>query len=332
MDLYRDAARKPYVLFERGSPVDAEGKPLIRWFTDPYCRYYWPGLPSCASDHAWRGVDGTPDIDVLIDLAGANLGLSRQLARDATILSLFRTVRARWIAYDDLTTALKRGLLSEAQRARCRQLLRALDPPVPTLQAIARFELAEHYDCLQVQAHEDLGSTAADIARGRFHLPFPDRTKLIASRDEAREFYGGLERLSLVPWTPQLNADIEQLKRACVRPGSHGFMAANSSVTGALQIFVRSEAERRATRLIFEIHVHRDETGAWPATLSELKGVPEEFKTDPFFGRRFIYKPVGDSFQLYSVSIDGRDNNGLHDGRWGRKIADSDYVFWPMPD
>jgi hypothetical protein len=107
IDLYREAARMPYILFERGPSVGADGKPLIRWFRDPYCRYYWPGLPSCASDHAWRAVEGTPDVDVLIDLAGANLGLARQLARDATILSLFRTVSVRWIAHDDLTTALK---------------------------------------------------------------------------------------------------------------------------------------------------------------------------------------------------------------------------------
>ena len=53
-----------------------------------------------------------------------------------------------------------------------------------------------------------------------------------------------------------------------------------------------------------------------------------ELRVDPFSGQDFVYQRQGESFTLYTVGDNLKDDGGRHDPRW----ADGDFVFWPRPD
>lgn len=110
-----------------------------------------------------------------------------------------------------------------------------------------------------------------------------------------------------------------------------------------LLIATRAETCRRATQVIYALHLEHARTGRWPTRLSELRSVPRTCRTDPFSGKDFIYRVENGSPILYSVAMNGKDDGGKHDAHWGEGwtgkdnntpiITDTDYVFWPVqPD
>ena len=108
-----------------------------------------------------------------------------------------------------------------------------------------------------------------------------------------------------------------------------------ASIADTRRLFVRygsglrRTAWRRATHLIVHVYAHRAATGAFPDSLDELGGADlPELRIDPFSGRDLVYKRKGDSFTLYSVSEDLRDDGGRHHARWN----EGDFVFWPVQD
>lgn len=97
-------------------------------------------------------------------------------------------------------------------------------------------------------------------------------------------------------------------------------------------IRLRIVAVRRATRLLFEMRAHRNQTGLWPGSLDTvLARVPAPFAIDPFSGRQFVYKLADGEPRLYSIAMNGKDDGGKHDESWGDTTVDADYVFWPLP-
>jgi hypothetical protein len=101
------------------------------------------------------------------------------------------------------------------------------------------------------------------------------------------------------------------------------------SVLRSLGIRTRLIAEQRGIRTVLELFVYRDRAGAFPDTLEALAG---DFKIDPFSGQPLVYRCTGDGFTLYSVGVDRKDNGGRHDSHFGEGKANSDYVFWPIPE
>lgn len=87
----------------------------------------------------------------------------------------------------------------------------------------------------------------------------------------------------------------------------------------------RSEANRRATSLVTNVMAYRQKYGEFPASLDVFAG--REFVNDPFGNGSFVYRREGDSFVLYSLGKNGRDDQGVHDAR----AEENDLVFWPRP-
>jgi hypothetical protein len=92
-------------------------------------------------------------------------------------------------------------------------------------------------------------------------------------------------------------------------------------------IWLKVEAERRATHLVAALLSMQIK----PQTLDELRSVPAETRTDPFTGKPFVYRRIGEGFTLYSAGMDREDNGGDHDPKWGENEP-GDYVFWPIPE
>lgn len=96
-------------------------------------------------------------------------------------------------------------------------------------------------------------------------------------------------------------------------------------------LHLEAETEWRGTLLALAVHQHYLKEKQWPARLSELK-IPEFkwLRTDPFSGRDFMYRVEDGQPVLYSVAVDGIDDNATHTGRW-EGILDKgvDFVFLP---
>jgi hypothetical protein len=80
-------------------------------------------------------------------------------------------------------------------------------------------------------------------------------------------------------------------------------------------------AKLRGARIVFALRRHKDGTGDWPRSLSEIQGgLPRDALVDPLSGQPFIYRQDRGSFLLY-----GPGPNGLDDGRRG-----DDCRVWPQ--
>jgi hypothetical protein len=81
-----------------------------------------------------------------------------------------------------------------------------------------------------------------------------------------------------------------------------------------------------AARVGLAMESHRLSTGAYPATLDELR-LPGGVPADPFTGRPLSYRRTDSGVLVYGFGQDGEDNEGLH-----RSGGDGPYdVTWEVP-
>jgi hypothetical protein len=85
----------------------------------------------------------------------------------------------------------------------------------------------------------------------------------------------------------------------------------------------RRIASARGIRILVALKRYKNETGRWPASLDEIEStLPTEILTDPFNKGPFVYKPVGDTFTLYSKGENNIDEDGEH-------VSADDWPIWP---
>ena len=76
----------------------------------------------------------------------------------------------------------------------------------------------------------------------------------------------------------------------------------------------RSLARLRGSRIVFALHRHKDATGAWRQSLSEIQAnLPLEALVDPLSKQPFVYRQGYGSFDLYSAGSNGIDDSGIGD-------------------
>jgi len=76
----------------------------------------------------------------------------------------------------------------------------------------------------------------------------------------------------------------------------------------------RSLARLRGSRIVFALHPHKDATGAWRQSLSEIQAnLPLEALVDPLSKQPFVYRRGYGSFDLYSAGSNGIDDSGIVD-------------------
>ena len=83
--------------------------------------------------------------------------------------------------------------------------------------------------------------------------------------------------------------------------------------TGARSGADTAMVDARCSQIFLAIQSYKHHFAKYPASLAELKAnVHWNLKTeDPFSGKDIIYKRVGDSFKLYSVGVNFKDDGGL---------------------
>ncbi|HIJ52350.1 MAG TPA: hypothetical protein HPP66_04250 [Planctomycetes bacterium] len=91
-------------------------------------------------------------------------------------------------------------------------------------------------------------------------------------------------------------------------------------------IYLRTVAEQRGTRLIITLRRYKNENSRWPESLEDIKSLaPEEILVDPINGGSFVYKLTEENFTLYSKGKNNIDEGGKRDPESG---AD-DWLIWP---
>lgn len=170
-------------------------------------------------------------------------------------------------------------------------------------------------------------STGTDLRQ----LMTPDVFDTVRAFDE---FYRQVGEQMSVGYPLVRKGDIDAVTEAYVHqsPMTEALMPGLSRVH---VIRTRGEASRRATQLVYGLHIFHDENGRWPATLQEIPAEPGlDIRIDPYTGSFFGYRMDEDGPRLYSLSENGRDDGGVHAPRWDDRpdaaTGSDDFVFWPM--
>jgi hypothetical protein len=98
-----------------------------------------------------------------------------------------------------------------------------------------------------------------------------------------------------------------------------------------------SKAHVQAAITILGLLRHKKDKGFYPENLQKLMtiGYLKELPMDPYSDKPLIYRRTDDSFLLYSVGPNFKDDGGQlsrdRTGRVEKWPADGDHLFWPLP-
>ncbi|MCE5323019.1 hypothetical protein LLG46_06855 [bacterium] len=97
--------------------------------------------------------------------------------------------------------------------------------------------------------------------------------------------------------------------------------------TGVVAVRDTADARIGIAKTALALETYRSEFGSYPESLTQLH---KTFATDPFSGKNFVYKRMGNTFMLYSIGRNLKDDGGLSkenpnkdepdDIVWGRHI------------
>lgn len=97
------------------------------------------------------------------------------------------------------------------------------------------------------------------------------------------------------------------------------------SYAGAGISVTKWNASKAATEALIGVHIYLAKTGRLPRSLQEAK----INSLDPFSGKPLIYRRTGNSFKVYSVGQDHKDNGGIRNEEVkaaGKKVKEFDLV------
>lgn len=148
----------------------------------------------------------------------------------------------------------------------------------------------------------------------------------------ARIMEGGGACMKALALHREIEDGTRQLRR---RPNL--FVVFSNSLVRPHELALRVKALRRGALVALALNVHHSEHGRWPKSLTAIdmklaiKDLPT-LCTDPYSEKPFIYKLVDGQPLLYSVGLNGKDDGGIHHGKFGEGAdGPADFVFWPPP-
>ncbi len=145
---------------------------------------------------------------------------------------------------------------------------------------------------------------------------------------EANQIYDRLTETALMPYQ-EAQQGLNDLEASVGSPEFRQRLPLMSALLPSLgrasHLSTRASATRNATRLVANLKAYRQQHGTYPDSLDAFGD--SEMIRDPFTGGRFVYRPGGDDFTLYSLGGNGVDDGGVHD----RRADTNDVLYWPRP-
>ena len=354
---FRAAAAKPECFFVRSTVSgDLVGQP---WRDEPRWKDFLINVhPPSLSGHrtaamaliaeGWRAWDAG-NRDRLPGNALVVLRSAHHLYRQTTLIERLMTVALSMLAHDALRNALRLAPDPESLATWLAPQLAAADPaPRDFTKATAAQRLLAWDRCQRlfmpgrqagtwvihepmfnrlVQSIYDSAEKAKALAAAQQELR---RIGFDQTFQEINAYWDAFDQWSRAPYHEapdgggELERSILESKNPLVKAFTHSL-----SFRRARLIDERMTATRRATHLIVHLFAHRAKTGTFPPSLGGLDGPNlDQLRIDPFSGRDFVYRRVGQSFTLYSLAENLEDDRGRHDPKW----ANADHVFWPVQD
>jgi hypothetical protein len=318
--------------------------------------------------NAWRAPDGRPDAQAMGNAFTASVRLAQQVERSGTVIGLLVGRAIRELAYDNILEMLQEGGFSPDQIVRIDNWLAINDNRPLSWQPAQVAEIAGMLDLLQFAYLPEDGVwreplrpnmrnvtklarliQAANKAAPQMAHPVLDMTGETV-RYNPRATVAGLIKYELDVreiWRRRspFEAAAEHERRLdefFKEPATHVIlrqfrMLSVGSLPG--RITAEYDTARRATRIVFALHRHRNRTGKWPTNLGELRPILlVSIQTDPFSGKPFIYRLENGQPLLYSAGHNAKDDGGKHKPyRYQDTSTEStmnawevDYVYWPV--
>ncbi len=287
---------------------------------------------------AWHveNKENLPAPEVLLQAWGACLNCANHIEKRYGVTTCLLAMSIRHYVYLAICKGLRLGILDETSINRLLDLLAARARIIPIDEAY-RFELMSLFDLLQRlypngkfsdAAAEKVGATEYLPPRG-FLLPPPETTAT-----KAREYYHSLielasAELSLAGCKRMLKLDRE---REHIQKGNNILSMYLPSLIRTYELSVYHETLRRGTILALAINRFQKHEGRWPVGFYELnEQTLMSVKKDPYSDSGFVYRVNAGVPILYSLGYDGKDNDGVHDGKAYRK-SEYDIVIIPCPE
>lgn len=294
---------------------------------------------------AWAGGDQT----LLIKNAGTVLRSARHLFTGATLIERLVGTAEAAVAYSAILKALELSDDPHALAKQLRENFKKMDREFPPFGHAILFERLASWDVCQrlfvpgrKPGRWDLHEPCVELLREAMGAKISRKDSAAIGRmgfdktvREINEYYDAFEQWVNTPF--HLTSGPEGKEKEHFERFMHIPEQSKSpllpillrSLTRAREIDEQISATRSATHLIVMLFLHRAEHGKFPQTLDELTadGV-SGVRVDPFSGKDFVYKRKrrGKSFELYSVSLNLKDDAGRH-VPWS---VEGDYVFWPV--
>lgn len=252
-------------------------------------------------------------------------------------------ILSRGALYDVVLTALS-GKRQDPQASRELAEWILADPPLPTLHEgliPARQRLAQLYEAATfARSGDSAGYIDADALNVVSGGGFPtggvvtDELRELGRRtapDQALQLVD-LLMSAYEPWDDYSYARIVAARRELVErfnaaPAMPLVRPTVSSHGGAFDVRGQLRSKRAATMLGASLVVYHSEHGSWPRTLEDLPVLQAGDKYDPYVDAPFRYAVVDGEPRLYSLNVDGVDDNGAP-GQWGQPRTD--LVFLPF--
>jgi len=343
LDLYRQAAEYEHNGFHLASPDDGS---LIGALLPHLSTLRQLTRVSIVSAHM---LESQGRYDEATDLYLDALRVGTKTARGLTMIESLVGAAIQREAADALLGALARApdgaLDAQALADRLQAAFVPVRPPAQVLQT----ERAMFYDTLQRMYERDEKTgryQLTDQGRRYFHSLRGNlgegnllsnvlgefvlaQTGFESILRQADQVYDTLTQAVMLP-LPQGRSLLERQERLLSGPAyrlTHPMLSTLlPSVKRYNELATQAEAQRRATLLVARLKAYRQRHGTWPGSLNEV--ADEEIFTDPVTTTSFVYRRDGDSFLLYSVALDGKDDGERHDPR-GRQ---GDLRYWPPPE
>lgn len=297
----------------------------------------------------WRKAGGIVQVAQMIEAletlarCAAHRGEGISVTEWLTAIGTGKMLRehARW--------AVARGVFGdEAALASAQRMLAECDRALPPVLRILPYEHACVMDALQrlyaatapdgkpaldrEAARAVLGARGADDEESNALALSP--AEILDTVQAVDAYFKALARLAAAGY-PQVRASDFAAAERPVREKNAVTKMLLMPLERAYVLQAHAEAERRATQLVFAIHLFEQQRGRWPRDLEELPAEhTRDVRVDPFTGRDFSYRLDADGFRLYSAGENGRDDGGAHvpsrAADTSPEQAPDDLLFWPV--
>jgi len=99
--------------------------------------------------------------------------------------------------------------------------------------------------------------------------------------------------------------------------------------TGQRHIIDMAEVERRQREIALALAVYHSQYHQYPATLDDVKPIGKStFPIDPYSGKPFHYRRDGDSYILYSIGTNRKDDKGVNNAHGPAPRILKDDIIW----